>query len=388
MIIYYLLILTVISYLIFKIYIRIKYPFWSIQPVVHKYSLFSKINMNSYIIDNEPPKMNKYCNLLSIKTTTYDDTSLVDKQLMINFLNTNYLRSKNVNYIPSLESFNSQFSNHSMPSYLSVYKQPKLIINYENKKYINSDEIIGLITSRPVYVTIYNSKINVNYIDYMCIHELYRKKGIAEQLIQTHNFNQCANNKKINISLFKHEDMNTCIKPIVEYYTYAYKKIKVFKLTPHFKVALITPQSFDILYHFIKQNKTKFDFTVMSHTSNIIELIKNKVLFIYILKNDDTICGCYFFRNAFTNYHDKPSFELFSSISNCSNTLFYYGFTNAYYLIASTLKTKTILIENISNNVIIVNSILDPIYFKSDTALFFYNYSSKGVSNEKAFVLI
>jgi hypothetical protein len=388
MIIYYLFIFNIILYLLFKIYIKIKYPFWNIQPVINIYSLFYKFNRNSYIIDNEPPKMNKYCNLLSIKTTTHDETSLIDRQLMVNFLNTHYLRSENVNYIPSLESFNSQFSNHSFPSYLSVYRQPKLIINYESQKYINSDEIIGLITSRPIYVTINGSKLTVNYIDYMCIHESYRKKGIAEQLIQTHNFNQCNNNKKINISLFKHEDMNTFIRPIVEYYTYAYKKTKVYKLNAQYKVVLITPQSFDILFHFIKQNKAKFDFTAMSHTSNIIELIKNKVLFIYILKRNDDIYGCYFFRNTFTTYDNKPSFELFSSISKCSEHLFYYGFTNAYYLVAKTLNTRTILIENISDNNIVINNIIDPLYFKSHTSLFFYNYASKNVSADKSFVLL
>ena len=253
MIIYYFIILIILLYLIYIVYIKVKYPFWSIQPVYHKYDTLYKWK-KPHIID-KLPLLNKYCNFLAVKTSVFDELSNEDKQIIVNFINTHYLRTTNVNYIPTLESFNTQFSNHSLSSFISTYTQPKMLINYETQKYIDSKEILAVITSRPVYITINNTNIVANYIDYMCVHESYRKKGFAEEIIQTHNFNQCQKNKNVVISLFKHEDINSCIKPVVEYYTYAYLKVKVNKLHPSINIFLVTPQSFTLILHFIKENK-------------------------------------------------------------------------------------------------------------------------------------
>lgn len=389
MIIYYLVGVIILLYIIRIIYIKIKYPFWSIQPVYHRYDISYKWR-TPFVIDNLP-LMNKYCNFMACKTAGFAELSSEDTQIIVNFLATHYLRTSNVNYIPTIESVNSQFSNHSFSPCITTLTQPKLLINYENQSYIDSKEILGVITSRPVYITINTSSFVANYIDYMCIHSDYRKSGFAEELIQTHNFNQYQNNTNILVSLFKHEDMTSCVKPVVEYSTYAYLKIKVNRLHPSVNIFLVTPQSFGVILHFIKKNKSNFDFTITPNTANVIELIKNKIIWIYALKIGTEIIACYFFRNTYTLYTGKSSFELFASINKCSKnvpSLFFFGFTAAYRLLAKSLKTKIILIENTSHNNEIITAIKSPIYFTSYTALFFYNYfSQKQIPAERTFFI-
>jgi hypothetical protein len=57
MILYYILVLLIIFYLLFKLYIKITYNFWAYQPVFHSYNLINWIKPNGIIIDE--PKINK-----------------------------------------------------------------------------------------------------------------------------------------------------------------------------------------------------------------------------------------------------------------------------------------------------------------------------------------
>ena len=53
-----------------------------------------------------------------------------------------------------------------------------------------------------------------------------------------------------------------------------------------------------LLYEFIKENSGKFDIVVNSDASNLIELIKSKNLFIYVVVSQDEIICAYFFKKT------------------------------------------------------------------------------------------
>jgi hypothetical protein len=67
-----------------------------------------------------------------------------------------------------------------------------------------------------------NTKVKVNYVDYLCVVNEFRKKGITEQLIQNHDYNQRINNPSIQISLFKREGAMNFIVPLCIYQSYLY----------------------------------------------------------------------------------------------------------------------------------------------------------------------
>ena len=386
--IYYFIIIFIILYLIIISYIKITYNFWSKQPVFHYYNFFYWIKPSG-IINNDLPLTNNFCNFGNIKTNTYDKLSQLDKQFIVNFLKTNYLRSRYANYLPTEKSFNSYFENHVFDSYISIYTEDKLLLNYNNQSQINSKEIISIISGRPLYVSLNKVDFLVYYVDYLCVHPLYRKKNIAPQMIQTHEWYQRQNNKKIKISLFKREGTLTGIVPLTVYNTYAYKKLSVYRFNdPTMSIVLITKSNLYLLMDFVKNNIKKFDCTITPHIGNLANLIDNKIFYVYILKSDINILACYFFKNTFSIYHNKPLVELTSSISNCPyNEMFYNGFTNAYYYVCREIKTKIIIIENISHNVLIIKRIHKTPIEISPTAFFLYNYVSYSIKPDRFFCI-
>ena len=46
MILYYILMLVIILYLLFKLYIKFTYKFWAYQPVFHSYNLINWIKLS------------------------------------------------------------------------------------------------------------------------------------------------------------------------------------------------------------------------------------------------------------------------------------------------------------------------------------------------------
>ena len=61
MILYYILVLVIVLYLLFKLYIKITYSFWASQPVFHSYNLINWIRPSGIV--NDTAKINKYCKI-------------------------------------------------------------------------------------------------------------------------------------------------------------------------------------------------------------------------------------------------------------------------------------------------------------------------------------
>ncbi len=392
--IYYFLILILSLYISLFCYVKIKYHFWNIQPVFHYYNLFYWF-MTNRIINEDLPIANRYCNMREIHTYKFDELTNIDKQYIINFLKNFFLRTKNVNYLPSMTSFESNFDNHSYPSFVSIYSNNANLFDYKKNNIIDFKEIISVMTTRPLYISLYNKDFPVYYVDYLCVHNLYRKKGIAPQIIQTHELNQRHNNKKIKVSLFKREGEINGIVPLVFYNTYGYKKLDIYKINDHsISVVKVTKSSVHHFLEFFKAHKHLFDCCITPHISNLISLIESKSMFIYILKQDSTILGCYIFKDTDTLYNNKKSIECISSINSIKNdksNLFYRGFTLAYHNIAKQIKSRIILIENVAHNNLIIkhistsndNSNNPYLFLYSPTAFFLYNYVAKPTNNDK-----
>ncbi len=393
----YIIFLIIILYVTYYLYFKIKNNFWSMQPVVHYYNVFRRIKPCG-IINNELPIINKYCNLIDIQTFDYVQLSSVDKQLIVNFLATYFLRSTELNthYLPTFDSFDNYFKDQPQPSYISIYSNKSSLINYNTKQHINFKEILSVLTTRPLHVTINHTQpidFLIYYVDYLCVHPLHRKKNISPQIIQTHEWHQRHNNLKINVSLFKREGEITGIVPFISYTTFAYKKLQVIKINnTSIQIVKIIPQTLNLFIDFIKENYKQFDIIITPHIANILNLL-NKQLFLYVMKINNVIVSAYIFRNTQTLYHNKLMIECFGSINAVNNNdksnLFYKGFTLAYYEITKILKSKFIIIENISHNEEIINKLIEckHIVATSPTAFFFYNYSSKTYNSNKAFIM-
>jgi hypothetical protein len=283
--------------------------------------------------------------------------------------------------------------------------EPELLIDNKTGKTIEEKKIIGVITSRPLHVRINgyrkDSVFDVYYVDYLCVHKGYRKKNIAPQMIQTHEYNQSLQNRKISVSLFKREEELTGIIPLTVYKTYCFNMVN-WKQPQHLdaRITVLTgdKQNMYYLYNFInemtKNEMTiKWDITIYPEISNIMELVTTKNLFVKMLVVNGNIEASYIFRKTCT-FIEKEK-EIISCIASIKGTTlseseFIQGFKVALWsIIKEHQNFKYLTVEDISDNTVIINNIsirTHPMVV-SPSAYFFYNFAYSPFKPEKCLII-
>ena len=401
----YIFIVIIFIIILIYTYIRIKYGFWVLQPVFHVYDFWYMFAPPG-IIQHELPRDNKYTNFKNIETILYKELTDIKLQRFVHFINVNYLQNKDNVFIPKTENILPYFNGHNDKSFVSFYTEKELVTDLKKGTVADECRIVGTMTSRPIHIFINkgdnDSYFDAYYVDYLCVDKNYRKKGVAPQIIQTHNYNQRHLNKKIAVCLFKREEELTGIVPLCVYSTYGFsmkKWHKPFELHAMYTLLEINEQNFHFLLDFIKSNTYNFDIIINTEHSNIIELIKTKNIFIYVLMEGDTnsIKCAYFYRKTCVFY--KKGLEIlscFASINGFDKSdlkesvdLFIQGFKISFWKTAEKNYFGFAVIENISHNNLIIENLsmkTKPILV-SPTAYFFYNFAYHTFKPNKVFIL-
>jgi hypothetical protein len=384
-----------IIFIIFA-YIRLKFGFWAIQPVFHVYDI-SYMFKAPGIIDDSLPEKNKYTNFKDIKTIIYSELTNIEIQRFTNLIKAHYLQNKDNIFSPKSNNITPYFYGHNDKSFVSFYNEDNHMIDFKKGTTITDKKLVGAITSRPIYVVINNghkeAKFRAYYVDYLCVDILNRKKGIAQQLIQTHHYNQRRVNKNIVVSLFKREDELTGIVPLCVYSTYGFPVktwTKPHDLSKEYSLIEVNAQNFYLLFTFIEKYAKKFDIVINSEVTNIIELIKTKNIFINTLIVDDEIVCAYFFRKSCVQVEKGMEvLSCFASISNTNDTIFIQCFKISFWKIASENNFGFCAIEDISDNGIIINNIKSKTkpLIVSPTAYFFYNFGYPTFKSNKVLII-
>jgi hypothetical protein len=393
----YILGFFILCIMLFFMYIRIKYPFWAMQPVFHFYDIYYWF-INIGIIREELPEKNRYVNLKNIKTINYEQ---VDNNLLTQFvilIQLNYLRNNDNIFKPLKENIVPYFVGHSSKTFWSFYNEKDLLIDNKTNLTIEDEKIIAVITSRPLHVKINtNNKVfDVYYVDYLCVNKGWRKKNIAPQLIQTHEYNQSHLNKKICVSLFKREEELTGIIPLTVYKTYCFNMRNWGQ--PQMLEARIglldgDKQNMYYLYNFINETANYWDIMIYPEISNLIELVSTKNILVKMLVINTNIEAVYIFRKSCTFIEKgKEALSCIASIKghNISVSEFIQGFKIATWTIIKTHRNyQFLIIEDISNNNSIINNISIKTYptAVSPTAYFFYNFAYSPFKNNKCFII-
>jgi hypothetical protein len=348
------------------------------------------------IIQDSLPEKNKYTNFKDIDTIVFSQLSSIQKIRFTNLIKANYLQNKDNIFSPQSENITAYFIGHNDKSFISFYYKDEHMIDLKKGTMITDRQIIGAMTSRPLNVLISKNKkgkFRVYYVDYLCVDKLYRKKGIAPQIIQTHHYNQRYLNKNIVISLFKREDELTGIVPLCVYSTYGFsvdKWIKPLDLSNEYKLLEINTTNFRFVYDFICLNENKFEIIINADIANILELIKTKNIFIYAILCDEQIICCYFYRKSCVQIEKGLEvLSCFASICHCDDNIFIQGFKISFWKIAAENFFGFCAIENLSNNNIIINNIIQktkPLLI-SPTAYFFYNFAYPTFDSEKVIII-
>ena len=398
----YLLGFIIVIIVIFFLYVRLKYKFWALQPVFHFYDVYYWF-INVGVIRKELPEKNKYVNLKNITTKVFEDIDELTKKQIVSLIRLNYLRNGENVFNPKKENIDSYFIGHNAKTFWSYFSEKEILIDNKTGKIIEENKIIGVMTSRPLHVKINKgSSFDVYYVDYLCVNKDWRKKNIAPQLIQTHEYNQSYNNKNICVSLFKREEELTGIIPLTIYKTYCFslKNNLIRNEELDVRIKLLTGDKLNIyyLYNFINEMiknemKKKMDIIIYPEISNIVELIESKNLFIKMLVIDGNIGAVYIFRKTCTYIENEK--EILSCIGSINGNIltneeFIKGFKMSLWSIIKDNKNfKYVTIEDISDNACIINNICIKMYpiAISPMAYFFYNFAYNSFKSEKCLII-
>lgn len=391
----------VLCIILFFVYVRLRYRFWALQPVFHFYDLYYWF-INVGIIRRELPEKNKYVSLKKIKTVDFEKLDELTKKEIVLLIRLNYYRNNENKYDPKIENITPYFIGHNAKTFWSYFVEPELLIDNKTGKTIERNKLIGVITSRPLHVKINNNRLDsefdVYYVDYLCVNKNWRKKNIASQLIQTHEYNQSYANRKISVSLFKREEELTGIIPLTLYKTYCFNMKKwgpPDQLSS--KVVLLTGdnQNMYYLYNFLNDTNTKNKWSIMIYPeiSNIIELVTTKNMFVKMLIIDGNIEAVYIFRKLCLYIEENA--EVITCICSINgNTLtndeFIDGFKVSLLSIVKEHHNFAYLsIEDVSDNTSIINNICIRTYptVVSPMAYFFYNFAHSPFKSEKCLII-
>jgi len=230
-------------------------------------------------------------------------------------------------------------------------------------------------------------------------------------MIQTHEYKQRRQNKKIHVSLFKREGTLTGIVPLCIYTTYGfeypdsiYQKIR---FPIDIQVVQVNYKNMGHFHDFMKENIDKFAIFGTTHLGNIMELLKTGNLFITLWIDEGEIAAAYFFRKTCVFLtsemtKDSDSVSRRREILNCFASIyakdlnikkkrefFIGGFNKSVqYIQKKNPAFQYITIEDISdNNVLLKYHWLTGHYDKMPTAYFFYNFAHSSFRPEKVFFL-
>ena len=389
----HLFIIILSFYLLFIIYFRIRYKFWSKQPVFHlhniRYWLFPP-----GIIQHEQPKLGKFFDRL-IKTKKYSQLTKKDKYDIHQLIFSYYLDEKDVYYKPSKNSIFKYLQNHNSEAFISLFFKKKPFYDVTNKKSLITNKLISVITSRPLNCTIDGKELTTYYVDYLCVDQKFRKLGFAQKSIHSYYVNHCESlNSTELICLFKREDAKNIIVPLSSYKTYDYI-IKDWNLDVElpnkYGITSYNQDTESLFKDYLESLKPKFKCYISTSLENINLLVKRGHIFIYGIMEGDKLLGVYAFRDSYTFYEGQKSLEFIASYKddNLDAEDFIKGFSLSLLDIKKTKDFNRLLVEEVSHNLIIAYNLVqtyDPFEI-SDSSYYIYNYARYPIACDRIFCL-
>lgn len=368
-------------------YIKVYHPFWYLQPVFHFYDIKNYF-LDPHIIDTSPSKT-KYLNTQDIQTYRFSNLSETLKQDVIKVIRENFLKNGKNQFAPDLSgNFMPYFSGDNEKSFLTIYYRWQVIMDAKTSHCVKTkNQIVGVIASCPLNVRLDNTTFKANYVDYLCVVKEFRKQGKAEQLIQTHDFNQRQLNPAVQVSLFKREGPMNFIVPLCVFKSYIINTESFYMVESIYKVTdKVNRQS---MVDFLKINQPKFDCVINLSYSTLFQLMDTGNMMIYsVINNDSEIEALYVFKDSCTFYKENEKL-LSCTASICSPTFSSNEFLNCFEIAVQMVVKQhpvftKLVIEALSDNHLLI---LPESIFFHDMAYFFYNYTHQSFSPSKVLFL-
>ena len=389
MIYIYIILALIILYLLFTAYCKIRFRFWSKQPVFHLHNLWYWA-FPPGIIQHKLPPITKFYDPL-VEFSTFDNLSTEKKELFWRLNKQFYLKETDITYSPTRGSIFNYFEKHASSCFISLLFENNPLFHYSKKAIIPNQRCIGSMTTRPLHALLHGNKFDIYYVDYLCVAKKNRKKGVAPRLIYSHYVHSRKNNKN-TIFLFKREGAVTFIVPLTCYYTYGFSLHNWKFIQDNAPPLLITKSTFHIFFHYLQsiQKSGGYECCIHSSVNHLKYLVERKQIYIFLLLDNNKPWGCFIFRNPHTRYRgDGMSLDCIAS--HCSILERKDIFVKKFYSCIPQIKYnfKYLLIENISHNYYIIPDILQKRtpFLKSTTSYYFYNFAYRPFLSKDVFLV-
>jgi hypothetical protein len=381
------------------IYLRLRYGFWYLQPVFHKYNIFYYFAPPG-IIQTRLPSPNKYTNFQNIETFSFEKVNEENRRKFSAFIKSHFFKNGENKFSPEYQNVIPYFRcRNDGLSFLSFYKEKVKKMNPQTNEITEEKKIVGTISTKPIHIHFVkeNTFIDAYYVDYLCVDPLYRKKGVACQLIQTHEYNQRHANKEISVSLFKREEKFTGVVSLCKFMTYAFPTkgwTRPSDLHSMYKFLEINKQNARVLTDFMKDDALSFfDIMIQCDFSSLLELIQSGNIYIHVVMVEKVVLGAFFFRKTCIYWKGGEEFlSCFASVKSkdTSSDLFIHAFKLCSWKLLTEKKFAHLCIDNISHNNILVNNIQSKTrpFLVSPMAYYFYNFASHNYRPEKVFLFL
>ena len=381
----YMFLTITIFYILFIIYFKLRYPFWSKQPIFYYHDVKNLIYPRGIIETSLPKCSNKINKSIVFKSAS--TLSNLEISEIKSLLTNNYMTDSFEKYTPTNNDIIDHLISRTMQSNVSLY--------YDKMK----GDLIGTMTSAYKQMIIPDVYLDVGYVDYLCVDKNHRGKNIAGQIIQNHYIRE-RYQQKTSVYLFKHEGHSRPYVPLTIYNTYFYKLDlfkKIIVTQQHLNISFITKNNTSLLYDLqtqlqsdIETSSSNFKCVIMDEFQHLTYLIEKKHLFIFALIEDSTPQAFYFFKNNYTTYNDEKSIECFACIKY-NKQLETNKLVLGFYLAIDYLKTidkyKILIMENIADSHNIIKQLDIQPYHYSKYYYYLYNYAMRPISSRKIVII-
>lgn len=409
-------------YILFVLYFRIQYPFWSIQPVFHFHNVKHWLFPCGVLYKDGKFKKTRYYQPYTVEVKPMNDCKETILHDFYALIQRHYMDTKDGSvYNPSNAKIQAYFTGHTNPCFLSYTYSTETLQDYKHHTQIQRPILVSALTSRPIHMYIEGGDTNsktgkyhlVNYVDYLCTHRKHRSKGYAPKVIYTYAIDSQKYEPNTNVFLFKREGESTAIVPCVTYMSYIYK-LHLWNLNTHIdktilSVVRIQKDNYQLIRKCLNPYYLKqvFPFVLCCDIANIIELLEKQCIYIYALLHDTQIHALYIFRNSDVSYQNECVIDCIGSIlynddgkinigysreteNKHREQLFMDGFLECIKQIRDFTNMKYLVIENISYNTILLREISKK-YIEveiSPTSYYLYNYIMRPYMEYDTFLLL
>jgi glycylpeptide N-tetradecanoyltransferase len=307
----YFIYITLLTIIIYYLFIKNNHIFWDSQPVSRKSILF---NYKEGLIE-KPKNININTNL----DKDYQWSKITNITLFKKFLQKNYSK---------YELYSNDYLNWILNTpYDHIFKLDIKNRNKLNIALLYKNRLVGTITGKPVILKIKNNIIEGFYVDFLCIDKKHRNKKLAPKLIS-----------KI-LSIWKKYNLDAHIfkidtKPLpfdhIGCYNYYYYDMKTKSniLLPNVNIKELTIKELEDAYNFFYSHINKYSlYQIMTLEEFKYNFLPNNFIKTYIIfNNENKING--FISVILMNY--KHPYQK-NKVAKCIE-LSYFFVDNPYYI--------------------------------------------------------